>query len=67
MIQEIKHKSGNLPRWEEQRGRELAGFIIKYTLCYPRLTYRDWTLYRKSIILTALQLCIFMISEKSNP
>ena len=68
-IQEIKHKFGNLPRGEEQRGRELAGFIIKYTLCYPtdpRLTYRDWILYRKSIIVTALQLCILMISERSN-
>lgn len=31
--QEIKHKSGNLPRGEEQKGRELAGFITKYTLC----------------------------------
>lgn len=39
-------------------------------MCYladPRLTHRDWILYRKSIIPIALQLPALMISESQMP
>lgn len=53
----------------KSRGEENWQALLLNTLCYPtdpRLTYRDWILHRKSIILTALQLCILMISERSK-
>lgn len=43
--------------------------MIKHTLCYPtdpRVTYSNWTPYKKSIILPALKLSILLISEISE-